>query len=466
MKSPLPFPKGHNVFLGLAGFCLLLVLLVWPAFQYPIISDTVLYAMLGKSVWLDHTYMFEGVPFAKHLPLHAMLSFPLTALFGMHGGMKISSLLAGWGVLLATFLLVRRAFSSELLALLASAFVLLHPGFIFMAMVGSADLLFTMLFLLSLWAYLEAAEDRRWYVACGVFTGLACLTRYNGFPLFPLFFLSVLAARRTDLRSPWFWGGMAAGAALLSLWFLRNALTFGSPFATGYVGELQKASPNLWRQFWSNLLYYANPIHNVFPFLFPFALYGLFRYGRRYPFLVAAMLAAWPLTAIWWVQAIRFAFPGYVILLGFTALALRDLWRLIRPYPLAVAVLLFLALPLQGTALCLYTYGQCNAAFDRTFGFLPRDMGLSTEGFAAWDEARIYINAHVGNGAVVVIPESPTNGESWTARTFRADLRVIAESTEPCVPSYRITQKPFPTEEVVFTSSSAPEHRVVLQRCP
>ena len=99
------------IFLG--ALCLLLTLLWLPGLKYPVVSDTVNYAFLGRSLWTHGTYMLNGIPYANQLPLHAFLSYPLTLVFGFHLGMHVASLLGGFGVLVATFLVSRRALSSS-----------------------------------------------------------------------------------------------------------------------------------------------------------------------------------------------------------------------------------------------------------------------------------------------------------------------------------------------------------------
>lgn len=439
----------------LVAICILLVFLWLPGLENPVVSDTVLYARLGESLWTEGRYAIDGIPHAKYLPLHALFSYPLTAFFGVRVGMHLSSLLGGIGVLVMGFLLLRRL-ASPLVGALTALAVLLHPGFLFMAVVGSSDLLFTTLFLVLLFTLSYGEQSQRSLFAAGIFVGLSSLTRYNGIPFFLFIPLYFAWQKRSLLRSPWLWGGLLSGGGLLGLWFLRNALMFGSPFFTSYTGELIMESDGLFRQFLSNLWYYILPHHNVFA-LFPFALLGLAVEGRRQPLLVGGMLTAWVLTSFWWVQAIRFAFPGYVPLLAFAVLGLLFL---VRRFPSRVfwIPMLLLVMFAQGGSLCLYTYSACNAWFDRTVGFLPRDMKLSTEGFYTWMQARDFLNDHAPPMATVAV-----GGELvWNTGIFRQDLAV---ATDTC-PAYRITQRPGAKDNILFATEDAPVTYAVLQRCP
>lgn len=453
----------------LLGCCALLTILWLPGLRYPVVSDTVNYAKLGLSILENGTYALNGVPYAAHLPLHAILSIPFTLLFGVNLGMHLLTLVGGWATLVCTFLLLRRC-ADTTVAALATAFVLLHPGFILMSMLGSADLTFTALLLAALWMYVSAAADPRRYLGMGIALGLLCLTRYNGVPFFPLLFLWTVFARRSHRTSGWMWGGFLLGAVIASLWFLRNLSVFGDPLHTVYAGELAKESDGPLLQIWSNILYYGNPLHNVFVLL-PFALAGIVLYARRQTFLLVAMLCAWMLTAVWWVQAIRFAFPGYPILLGFAAMGFLDIRRRVHAsrspgwlllggiYSMIVAMLVLAHLSL----ICAYTYGACNALIDRHTNVIPKNLGLTPEGFEAWAQAKDWVNANAPQGAVIAAP-----GASFELlpreKVFRADLTIV-EPNAVCPATY-ITQHPQPGDTIFFTTKDAPATSVAIRPCP
>ncbi len=446
--------------LFLAGCCVVMVLLWLPGLKYPVVSDAVNYGLLGRSLWLDGTYTLHGVPYANHLPLFAFFSFPFTSLFGFHAGMHTASLFGGIGVLIAAFVLTHRLTKNAVIASIVTGSILLHPAFVLLAMGGSSDLLFTTLVLFSLWGFLKAEDDVRWYVLAGICAGLACLTRYNGAPLFVLFGAWILWKRPRDLRSGWMWGGMLLGAFLFSLWFLRNYVTFGNPFHSNYLGELGQEAPSPVMQLFSNVRYYLNPIHNVFPFFFVFALVGLWNYGRKNLFLLLAILAVCSLSFIWWVQAIRFVFPGLVLLLIFAAWGLRDtvLWlRRHRQLPL-ITLLIAGGIGVQGLSMCLYTYGECNAFFDRTVGLVPKNMHLSTEGFYTWHLARNALN-RIAEPNATIRYEFPEE----TQGIFRSDLRVSNDPT--LCPSYEINQQQEHHGQVVFQTEEAPVTFVVKKEC-
>lgn len=420
-------------------------------------SDSLHYADLGKVFWTTGRYALDGIPYANHLPFHAVLSYPLTAIFGIELGMHLSTLLGGIAVICVTFCIVRHLAPREIAVFTVLA-VLFHPAFVLMSQLGSADLLFTALSLFSILFYLRAKQCPLQYLWMGLCLGLACLTRYNGLPLFAVFFLWTVLFRRRHVLKPEFVSGLLLALTLAGIWFVRNYIVFGNPLHSNYVGELAAEAPNPFMQLLKNIIYYGNPVHNVFPFLFPFALFGFVKYARRYSFITICMFALWLISSIWWVQAIRFFFPGYPLLLFFTVLGVRDFFKAFQNSwlpPLAIAAGLFL----QTLSLCLYSYGACNAMFDKTVGLIPGNMGLTPEGFYAWGVARDFINTSFESGTPV-FSSRPDVEKSH----FRSGL-VLTEHPTQCVSYYAITQHPEPTDVKVFETEVAPVTYVVNRPC-
>lgn len=460
--------RSHFFLWIFIGCCAVLTFLWLPGLRYPVVSDTAIYAELGESLWKHGAYIFRDAPFARHPPLHAFLSYPLVALAGVHVGMKLASLLAGFGVLLATFFLLRRAFGPGI-ALGTVVLLTFHHAFVLMTQLGSADLLFASLFLGSLAAYAAAADDRRHYLTAGALAGLATVTRYNGAPLIPLFLLYTFWRRRRDLTDIRFLAGVALSILPLALWFLRSQLVFGSAFHSDFTGELEQNSAGAVAQLLSNIVFYLNPLHNILPILFVTALYGIARHGRQQELLLLGMLSAWVLTAVWWVQAMRFAFPGYPILLGFGILGLTDLWREATPRhrTLLISASVTAIALLHGSLLCFYAYGQCNALVDRLdLPGIPKSLGLTPEGFYAWSLMRDEFNRTAAPGSTFVV-DSDLNGRAWVRGVFRSDIRIAMDPAVADCPFYRISQSP-PTgdERVVAKTDVLPVTYLTMVSCP
>lgn len=447
----------------LIGSCLLLFVLWLPGLAYPVVSDTSFYALLGESLWKFGRYELLDVPYAKHLPLHAFLSYPFVSFLSYSVGMKSATLVAGIVTLLLTYLVVREAWS-ETVALIAVPLVAVHHGFVLMTILGSADLLFTALFLAMVYALLRAEEDQRWYVVAGIAIGCASLARYNGVPLFFVFGLLILLWRREDLASPWPYVGAFLGVILFSAWLWRNALVFGNPFHSSYTSELAVESNGVLQQIWSNALYYLDPFHNILPILMVAAAYGLVLEWRRQPVLILSIAGAWVLTAIWWVQAIRFAFPAYPILIGFSVVGLRHIQRIVSlPRSIVLTLLTLGIVTSHAGALCLYTYGGCNSFVDRTIGILPKNMGLSSEGFFTWGRALDAANRLLPERAIVAVGDT-THLKVEQQGFFREDLRLVETSSADC-PYHRITQNPADGEEILFVTEDHPKTYLTKTDC-
>jgi len=265
--------------------------------------------------------------------------------------------------------------------------------------------------------------------------------------------------------SLWNWVSFLIGAAIFGSWFARNAVVFGNPLYTEYTSELSAQAPSLIHQFLSNLRYYVSPQHNILPVFFILSLYGLWTHWRTNGFLICAMLFAWALTSVWWVQALRFAFPGFPILIGFAIAGIDSLVDRFREQkyfivgPVVLAVLLT-----HIPAICLYAYGACNAYFDRTIGGLPPNLGLSSEGFYTWDLARQYINEFAEVKSAVFVPNEENKILWRREHVFREDLFLTDDPEGSCV-LYYITQEPSAHDPVVFQTEDYPITSVVLSHC-
>lgn len=129
-------------------------------------------------------------------------------------GLFVATVLAFYS--LAARLVPRRAAFAAALALLGN-FSLGGLSLQVMADVPTACLL-----LLAVRSFDRAGEDRRRYLASGLFAGLATLAQSAGVLWVPAAGLTALVHRRRDLRSPWLWAGLAIPLALPALWALAQ----------------------------------------------------------------------------------------------------------------------------------------------------------------------------------------------------------------------------------------------------
>ena len=208
-----------------------------------------------------------------------------------------------------------------------------------------------------------------------------------------------------------------------------------------------------------------NPLHNLFPIFFVATFYGLVRFARQQSLLVLAILLGILPALLWVTQGMRFAFPVYPLLLGFAVAGMVDAWEQfprVRTLPVILSFLL-LTVGMHAGAMCLYTYGACNAWFDRTIGIVPKNLGLSPEGVYTWERATEYLNKHAEQGAFVHVGR-PENAIAWRQGVFRADLTLTAERTH--CPAYAISRDPLQEgDEVLFTTEDLPRTYVVRREC-
>lgn len=206
-------------------------------------------------------------------------------------------------------------------------------------------------------------------------------------------------------------------------------------------------------------------MRNILPIPLLLSLYGMWRARHTHTFLIGAMLAIASLFAIWPVLNLRYLFPAYMLLLAFASLGAVEATRSIRRGKiLFMGTLLILILASNLFALCIYSYGACNAWFDRTVGgVLPKNMGLATEGFYTWDQARDWINAHAEPDAEVVVLGA-ANALAWGESVFREDLNVVADRAAHC-PAYEVSQNLESEGAVVFTTEDEPKTSVLRQGC-
>lgn len=442
----------------------ILILLWLPNMYQPLWADTAEYAILGRGLWHQHAYILFPDNLAVNYPfLYPFLAYIPSFFLGYPIGMKAASLLSGMGVLAGTFFLAKRTMGFRIAAFATTA-ILLHHGFILFTTFGSADLLFTALFLFSLYSYVQAESDQRYYILCGLLTGLACLTRYNGVPLFLLFFLFTVFFRTAHLRRSQFWIGMILGGLLFSIWPLRNFLTLGTPLPAGYLAQMKSLGLSPISMLWPNLLYYGNPLHNILPVLLILSLWGMLLRTRWRGFLLGSLLTIWLLTAIWWSQSIRQAFPGYPILMIFAGIGFFDLYRRIPYKKIFVTVCIGTILFSDIAMLCIYSYGSCNARIDR-FHVLPQDLHLTQEGMYTWKLARDFINETVESGATIVISGPFEEAEAMRTGVFRDDLIVKWSHESFTCPAYEIVQRREVLGETVFQTEAEPITSVVQRTC-
>ena len=210
---------GRDPFLlALAAACLLHLALLSPGLVPADLNLTYPFMDGDSWDWISNGLRLAGedVRYTGRSPLLPMVIAALHRLGALSWlpvvlqGLFVATVLAFYS--LAARLVQRRAAFAAALALLLN-FSLTGLSLQVMADVPTACLL-----LLATRSFVQAGEDRRRYLASGLFAGLAALAQSVGALWVPAAGLTALVHRRRDLRSPWLWTSLAIPLALPALW--------------------------------------------------------------------------------------------------------------------------------------------------------------------------------------------------------------------------------------------------------
>ena len=198
-----------------------------------------------------------------HAPAWGYLDHPPMVAWWMRAGMALAGdgplglrLFGPFAALLGSLLLMdaveRRApGKGEVAALLLNATLLFGAGAVLM----TPDTPLLLFWTAALWAIarLEAGWDRRWWLVAGAAAGLALLSKYTAFLLFPAALLWLLAARPGELRRWQLWAGLALALAIMAPNLAWNAAHGWASFAK-QGGRVFDIAPRRAAQFLAELV--------------------------------------------------------------------------------------------------------------------------------------------------------------------------------------------------------------------
>jgi len=227
--------------------------------------------LAGGSFWLN---TFNGQPDFDKPPLPLWLTALAFKAFGVSGysAVLVTGLL-GTGAVYLTYRLSEKLFKDPWAAFL-SAIVLIFPGyFLDYSRRGMTDIALTFFVALALYCFFRGKENSRWYLAFGLSTVGAILTK-SVLGLFPLLIpLSVLLLTRQwkTIINPNFIGGVVIALGLGSTWYIINWVEYGDAFVRQHFGWI------IWERF-----AHGDPaVPNAGPFYFLGYLKGFF--GNYWP---------------------------------------------------------------------------------------------------------------------------------------------------------------------------------------
>jgi 4-amino-4-deoxy-L-arabinose transferase-like glycosyltransferase len=191
--------------------------------------------------------------------------------------------LFGTGVVYVTYRLADKLFMESWVAFL-SGVVLIFPGyFLDYSRRGMTDIALTFFVTLALYCFFLARENPRWYLAFGLSTAGAILTK-SVLGLFPLLIaLSVLLLTRQwkTIVNPNFIGGVVVALGLGSTWYIINWVEYGDAFVRQHFGWI----------IWERFVHGDPAVPNAGPFYFLGYLKDFF--GNYWPWLPVAVVGCW-----------------------------------------------------------------------------------------------------------------------------------------------------------------------------
>jgi len=99
----------------------------------------------------------------------------------------------------AFYLFSLRLFRNNKIAWSAALLMITYPSFLIFSIVPYTEPLFLLCFFTGLYFFLEEYEiNSNSYLKTGIFLGLACLTRYEGFLILPLIFTAIIIKMRSE----------------------------------------------------------------------------------------------------------------------------------------------------------------------------------------------------------------------------------------------------------------------------
>ncbi|RMD73998.1 MAG: hypothetical protein D6820_17635 [Lentisphaerae bacterium] len=339
-------------------------------------------------------------------PLYPLLLGLGACVFSGFVAGKLISLLAGIATLFVAYYLYRELCGDEDTALGAQLLLAVNPIFVCCSIQAENHMLDTFFYVSALWIMLKISGETDWRrlrnqaLLLGLFSGLACLSRYTSYSLIPVIMLLCLFLVPYR-RCLWYF--LLAFVMVESPWWLYNTLVNGSPLftmqyvnvGTGVFNDDMKwwwydhvkfsgvldiffSYPGLYmRNYRENVIESLILIRREMAVLAPVLEWG-FAYAllrleqRRVGIVMAAMTAYVVLVS----QAFVFAevFLSWVVVLQpFCVMAIREYWLLFGhrwlKWPARAVVVKWGIL----FSLAFLALASFNRMHDRVQGYLARD---------------------------------------------------------------------------------------------
>ncbi len=182
-------------------------------FDFAVAQPTTLQLFNAAAPWWVHL-SFHDHPLLVFLVQHVSMGLVGVNLWGL----RLPSSFFGIASIALVYLIAKKLFS-EKAGLIAAALMASNVLMVYVARVAVQESQVIFFMLLSVYCFLQAQDERRWYIACGIAFGLGLLSKYTvGFIAVPLCIYLVLY-QRSVFRSMWLYLGLFC-AFVLSLPFV------------------------------------------------------------------------------------------------------------------------------------------------------------------------------------------------------------------------------------------------------
>jgi 4-amino-4-deoxy-L-arabinose transferase-like glycosyltransferase len=296
--------------------------------------DDAQYAHIAKDIVRTGDWLVlhsNGEPALENPPMFEWMQASLFAAFGFSDALaRLPSAICGLGVILLVYWLARKLTGDSWTAVLAMFVMATSLYFLKYTARGMTDVPFTFLVLCAVCAWSLTEADPRWYLAVGVCTACAQMTRsMMGLALPAVFVLHLAVSRR---RPPWRYAIPALAIAYLPLvaWYTYLVHLFGLLFlevhTTWLRNEVYGGLSPAWRRYTGAFEYAWMLAKSYWPWL-PAMLAGFVIVirgrNRRLWLLIPWVAVIFVLCAAARSRVLRYMLPAYPAFAILAAVGLR-----------------------------------------------------------------------------------------------------------------------------------------------
>ena len=298
--------------------------------------DDAQYAHIAKAIvrsgdWL--TLRSNGYPAMENTPLLEWMQASLFSVFGFSDALaRLPSALCGLGTILLVGWLARRLTGNPLAAVLAMLAMATSIYFLKYAARAMTDVPFTFFFLCAVCAWSLTEDESRWYLATGVCTALALMTRSMMGLALPALFALDLAARRQ--RPAWRYAipSLAIAFVPVAVFYANMIHQYGGWFydvhSTWLRNEVYGPLSPSWRRFTGPFEYVWMVAKSYWPWL-PVMIAGavvvIRGRDRRLWLLIMWAALVFALCSVTRSRVLRYMLPAYPAFSILSALGLLEL---------------------------------------------------------------------------------------------------------------------------------------------